>query len=53
MRNAEAPIMESKTVEFTHVYPLFGREHEMSIDCWCHPTQDDEEPTLILHNVEN
>lgn len=26
------------------------REHEMSIDCWCKPTRDAEEPSVIIHN---
>jgi len=38
---------------YVHVYPLFGREHEMSVECWCHPDQHPEEPTLYVHHVEN
>lgn len=26
------------------------REHELSIDCWCKPTRDEDEPSVILHN---
>jgi len=39
--------------EFVHVFPLFGREHVLSLACWCHPSTDSEQPTVILHNVEN
>jgi hypothetical protein len=39
--------------ELIHVYPLFGPEHAMSVDCWCHPVLDDAEPTVVIHNAEN
>ena len=26
------------------------REHEASINCWCHPIPDAEQPTVIVHN---
>lgn len=39
--------------EITHVYPLFGPEHEMSLSCWCHPSVDDECDNLVIHNVQN
>ena len=40
-------------IERVHVYPLFGREHEISLDCWCHPLFDEEAPELeiVIHNV--
>lgn len=25
------------------------REHERSTECWCKPTQDDEEPRVWVH----
>jgi hypothetical protein len=40
-------------VPLTHVYPTFGREHEMTPECWCHPEPDDEQPNLLIHNVDN
>jgi hypothetical protein len=40
-------------VPLTHVYPLFGREHQMSPDCWCHPEPDEEQPNMLVHNVDN
>jgi hypothetical protein len=34
-----------------HVYPLKDlREHEMSPDCWCKPTQDEEFTEIWIHN---
>lgn len=37
-------------LENWHVYPLFGREHEMSVNCWCHPEADHASPTVFVHN---
>ena len=35
-----------------HVVPVDDlREHELTIDCWCNPEEDDEEPTVIIHNA--
>jgi hypothetical protein len=35
-----------------HTYPLDDlREHEMKLDCWCHPTPDAEFAELILHRA--
>lgn len=36
-----------------HVVPIAGREHELSIGCWCHPERDPEVPELIVHNLDN
>jgi hypothetical protein len=36
-----------------HIVPLAGRRHELSAHCWCHPLQDDKEPTLFIHHLEN
>jgi hypothetical protein len=34
-----------------HVIPCGDlREHEASVECFCHPTQDDEEPRLYVHH---
>ena len=30
--------------------PNGNREHQLSQNCWCEPRQDDEEPTLWIHN---
>jgi hypothetical protein len=38
--------------ELVHVFPVYGREHVMSRDCWCYPERDLDEPALIIHNVE-
>lgn len=35
-----------------HVIPINDiKEHEESINCWCCPTRDKEDPTVIIHNV--
>lgn len=35
-----------------HVMPVGDlREHRDSIDCWCRPTRDDEEPRVVIHNA--
>lgn len=34
-----------------HVVPSNDlREHDTSRNCWCHPTADQEEPGIWLHN---
>lgn len=34
-----------------HVIPIDDwREHADNPDCWCRPTQDDEEPLLYIHH---
>ncbi len=34
-----------------HVIPLGDlREHESSVDCWCRPVPDEEEPSVYIHN---
>jgi hypothetical protein len=39
-------------VELTHVYPLNDlREHVTEGECWCSPTLDDEEPSLLIHHA--
>lgn len=37
--------------EDVHVLPVFPgeREHPASIDCWCGPRRDAEEPRLVIH----
>lgn len=45
--------LNSEADEIVHVYPLFGREHVMSIECWCHPEIDEECDNVVVHNVEN
>lgn len=37
----------------THVAPDFGREHELNTGCWCHPEQDTEVETVLVHNQEH
>jgi hypothetical protein len=34
-----------------HVIPTNDwREHDASPECWCKPTQDDDEPRLFVHH---
>jgi hypothetical protein len=36
----------------THVVPLGDlREHEAARSCWCKPTEDSEEPTVLVHHA--
>lgn len=38
--------------DLIHVVPLNDlREHVARIDCWCHPTPEDDEPRVILHHT--
>lgn len=33
-----------------HVVPVNDlKEHELSVDCWCNPKRDEEEPEVIVH----
>lgn len=35
-----------------HVMPVDDlREHCPAVDCWCHPTQDDECPNVFVHHA--
>jgi hypothetical protein len=44
--------MYRSTDDLIHVVPRDDlREHEISIACWCHPTPDEEEPSVIIHNA--
>lgn len=36
-----------------HVYPLFGREHEATVNCWCQPKPLPDEPRVFLHHADN
>lgn len=37
--------------DILHVIPVGDlREHEASVDCWCHPTPDEEEPSVYIHH---
>lgn len=43
--------MYRSTDDLIHVVPLNDlREHVARIDCWCHPTPDEEEPFVIIHH---
>ena len=34
-----------------HVSPILDqREHDMSVDCWCRPRHDEDDPSIIIHN---
>lgn len=36
-----------------HVYPLFGKQHEMTRECWCIPDQDEEHDNVLIHHQEH
>jgi hypothetical protein len=37
--------------ETVHVVPLNDlRDHDSAATCWCHPTQDEEEPLVWVHH---
>lgn len=40
----------TKDDENVHVYPIDGREHELSTSCWCRPKPDAEQPLVIVHS---
>ncbi len=33
-----------------HVFPLFGKKHELSRYCWCEPSLDNE---VCIHEPDN
>ena len=47
------PIGEETPPESIHVVPNFGREHDLTEDCWCHPVPDSDIPTILIHSPEN
>ncbi len=37
--------------ERIHVIPLDDlREHSCSVDCWCRPSRDEDEPLVWVHH---
>ncbi len=52
---AELTDVETSEVELVHVYPLFGKAHDTDhgLECWCHPSLDDDCPAVVVHNVEH
>lgn len=41
-------------VDYTHVYPLFGRAHVLDgLCCWCRPEIDPECAQVVIHNADN
>ena len=35
-----------------HIIPINDfREHRAASDCWCNPTADEEEPSVIIHHA--
>lgn len=49
-----ANLEQSDVQNRVHVYPLFGREHNLDGDeCWCHPEPDLYYENVVVHNVEN
>lgn len=44
-------VNDTEVPKVVHVFPLFGREHVMSIDCWCRPAPLPDNLFVYLHNV--
>lgn len=41
-----------KSREPIHVLPVGDlREHTCSVQCWCQPTPDEDEPLVIVHHA--
>lgn len=41
---------EPEPPDRVHLYPLFEREHDMSLDCWCKPEPVAEtNGELVIH----
>lgn len=38
-----------------HVYPVFGRKHDVSWDCWCHPEIDwqSQDSMIWIHKIHH
>lgn len=35
-----------------HVVPMYDlREHDLHGQCWCRPSQDEEDPAVWVHNA--
>lgn len=57
--NADVEVLVRTEDSPVHVYPCFGREHEVSEWCWCHPTlmnwfeveMGEHSAYLYVHNV--
>ena len=53
---SEIPFLDGRLhvpdgAERLHVMPVDdSAEHRDSMDCWCHPTPDAEEPRVIVHH---
>ena len=40
------------TLPEVHVMPQHDlRDHETSRECWCKPTEDEDEPRVVLHHA--
>jgi hypothetical protein len=37
------------TDDLVHVFPVYGREHVFSVECWCCPVPDTECPDMLVH----
>jgi hypothetical protein len=45
-------LFHTKGSHWTHVMPRDDlREHEARVGCWCGPTADEEEPTILIHHA--
>ena len=44
--------MTERPLETWHIVPNEDlRPHQPAVDCWCHPTEDDEVPGVWMHHA--
>ena len=43
-----------EALDYIHVYPLFGREHDTDHGplCWCQPEAEPDAPEVLVHKAE-
>lgn len=47
------PAFMSRSSGFIHVYPTFGREHVIAVECWCCPKPLTDQPSVYVHEADN
>jgi len=44
-------VAEVDAADIVHLLPKFGKVHEMSSECWCHPDPSLTCDDVFVHNV--
>ena len=47
----EGPASVANVGSYVHVYPTWGRKHDLCFECWCKPEYNSDEK-LLIHNPE-